>query len=53
MARGDKAGDAKRRGRIGETEEFALNEVDVLVAGGGPSGLIAATAAGRLGAKTH
>jgi hypothetical protein len=28
------------------------NEVDVLVAGGGPSGLIAATAAGRLGAKT-
>lgn len=28
------------------------NEVDVLVAGGGPSGLIAATAAARLGART-
>lgn len=32
--------------------KFTLNEVDVIIAGGGPSGLIAATAAARLGAKT-
>jgi hypothetical protein len=33
-------------------ERLNSKEIDVIVAGGGPSGLIAATAAGRLGVKT-